>query len=138
MLQVSRGVFGKDHEDLAPAELAKVVHDRRMRRANSVWYDNAAQVLDLSLETIEIDLSNAYCPSGCCRMSKYAVRAISELARYMDQYAPVTAIGLVPREQEGHLYKIPGSICSECVGPRDEPDDLSCVKGSQFVDRRAR
>lgn len=132
MLQISREALENECTSLEPAELADWIHDRRKGKAYDWWYGRAAWILDPPLESLEVD-----CPSGCCRMSKNAVRCVNRITKW-DGYTPVTFVGLVPAEYEGHMHNISGSICSECVEPRDKPWELSCLKGSRSVDRRAR
>lgn len=55
---------------LEQADLAKFIHDERIRRLFREWVWLSNMIVRLNLKSLEIDVRHLVCPQGCCRLVK--------------------------------------------------------------------
>jgi hypothetical protein len=118
------------YDNMTPQERASYAHERALSWIYDHWWNVNHTVMktNLKLEYLEIDLSNAYCPHGCCRdlglipfdfLKHFEVKQLRFLGLRRGEEAVMRAVVRVAFgcEDEDELAK----LCEVTCNPEGDP-----------------
>ncbi|KAI1134612.1 hypothetical protein F5Y05DRAFT_397675 [Hypoxylon sp. FL0543] len=58
--------------------LLKIIHDRRTKSIEDVWRRRINHQSYAKLERLQLDFDNCHCPIGCCRLTEFVCKCLSQ------------------------------------------------------------
>lgn len=121
MLAITKNLFG-DKYWINPQE----IHSERKDHFNKHWEVLVIAALAPQIETLRIDFTNSYCPSGCCRLVEHIAFRLQGMLEEQSKSFRLTAVGLLNETELCFMHEIPSFRCKDCFVLEDSPDTRHC------------
>lgn len=115
--RISRDLFTGKNASLNEAARTTAIHDERKGYLAAIWEDMCPILskLDSYLVSLQIDFTDCYCPSGCCRMVDEVMRQkLIWICSSNRHQCLSTATGLINEAELASIHR-EGHKCKECV-----------------------